>query len=368
MQRLAKRHILVTRFPFESQWGGEEVHTLSLMCALDKKGYEAAFLGSCPVLLDAFKKDKFPVKKTWLSKPPVTKLQLIRFTLLSPLLFLMAGWQLFKMNKQFGVDTVYMLSLTEKLLMTPWARLFRMKVIWMEHARIGKWLTHNPWRHVYKRWSKWAKVVVTSNAMVKYVAPLVPKVKAISCAVILDKSAPLPKEISAFLKGGFAVGNVSRLTVDKGVDMIVRLVHSKPDMRLILVGDGPLRQSVQKAAESKQVMWVKSLPREQLMSLYKSLDLFILASKEMDPFGMVAAEAMWHGTPTIVTDQCGISEDLHNGQDALIVPAKFSLLDRAVKKLMRHEKDRKELGRHGQDFVKKHYVLSSMVSEFENLV
>jgi glycosyltransferase involved in cell wall biosynthesis len=368
MQRLAKAHILVTRFPFESQWGGEEVHTLSLMCALDKKGYEAAFLGSCPILLDAFKKDNFPVKKAWLSKPPVTKARLLLFTLLSPLLFFVAGWHLWRIKKQLVVDTVYMLSLTEKLLMTPWARLFKMKVLWLEHARIGNWITKNPWRHIYKRWARWASVVVTSNAMVKHVAPLVPKVVSIPCAVMLDKSAPLPADIDLFLKSGFAVGNVSRLTVDKGVDMMVRLVHSKPDMRLILVGDGPLNKTVAKAAESKQVMWVKSLPREQLMSLYKALDLFVLASKEMDPFGMVAAEAMWHGVPTIVTDQCGISEDLHHGQDAYIVPAKFSLLDRAVKKLMKHDKVRKDLGSHGQSFVKKHYVLSSMVKEFERVV
>ena len=204
--------------------------------------------------------------------------------------------------------------------------------------------------------------------MLKHVAPLAPKVTSIPCAVMLEKATPLPADIQQFLKSGFAVGNVSRLTVDKGVDMMVRLVHSKPDMRLILVGDGPLRNKVKKAAESKQIMWVKSLPREQLMSLYKALDLFVLASKEMDPFGMVAAEAMWHGTPTIVTEHCGISEDLHDGNEALIIPAKFSLLDRAVKKLMKHEKVREELGAHGQSFVKKHYELNSMVKEFEGLI
>jgi len=368
MQRLAKRHILVTRFPFESQWGGEEVHTMELMKALDKKGHEIAFLGSCPVLLKAFSDGNYPTKKAWLGRPPVSKLWLALFTALSPLLFVMAGWQVWRAKKKMNIDVIYMLSFGEKLLMTPWARFFKMKVLWLEHARIGRWLTKNPWRVIYRRWSRWAKVVVTSNAMVKYVEKLGVKVMAISCAVMAPKAAPLPATITAFLDSGFSVANVSRLTVDKGVDMMVRLVHSKPDMRLLILGDGPLHERVQKAAESKQVMWVKSLPRTQLMSLYKSVDLFVLASKQMDPFGMVAAEAMWHGAPTIVTDQCGISEDLENGRDAIVVPAKFSLLDKAVKKLMKHSNQRNELGRRGQDFAKKNYMLSAMVSSFEQLL
>jgi len=368
MQRLAKRHILVTRFPYESQWGGEEVHTLELMKALDKRGHEVSFQGSCPHLLKAFDEWNFPVKKTWLSKPPVTKGRLISFSLLSPLLFLMAGWHVWRAKKKIKIDTIYMLSFGEKLLMTPWARLFKMKVLWLEHARIGNWLTKNPWRGIYKRWSRWTKVVVTSNAMVDFVDPYVDKVEAISCAVMAPKPAPLPKNIVDFLKSGFAVANVSRLTVDKGVDMMVRLVHSKPDMRLIIVGDGPLNPLVKKAAKSKQVMWVKSMPREQLMSLYGAVDLFVLASKKMDPFGMVAAEAMWHGTPSIVTEKCGISKDMNDGQNIIVVPAKFSLLDKAVKKLMKDKTRRKELGQRGQQFVKSHYQLKTMVNSFESLI
>lgn len=368
MERLAKAHLLVTRFPFEAQWGGEEVHTLSLMQALDKRGHEVHFMGSCPMLLPAFQQGKFPVKKTRLGKPPVSKGWLIAFTLLSPLLFLKAGWQLSRARKQWKIDTVYMLSFGEKLLMTPWARLFKMKVLWLEHARIGRWLTKNPWRHVYKRWSRWATVVVTSHAMVKHLAPWVDKVEAIPCAVMAPKAGTLPTEIQDFIKGHFAVATVSRLTLDKGVDMMVRLVHNKPDMRLIIVGDGPLRGTVESALSSGQILWLKSLPREQLMRLYAELDLFVLASREMDPFGMVAAEAMWHGAPTLVTSVCGISEDLHPGREALVVPPRFSALDKAVKQIMKQPSLKGQLSRQGQEFAKKHYNFPTMVQAFEALL
>jgi len=240
-----------------------------------------------------------------------------------------------------------------------------MKVLWLEHARIGNWLTKNPWRRVYKFLSRWTTVVVTSNAMQPILAPLVKNVFAIPCAVVINKTEPLPKDIVDFLKGGFAVGTVARLTVDKGVDRIVRLVHSKPDMRLIIIGDGPLRAEIEKKAKAGQVMLLPSLPRGQLMALYEALDLFILASTEMDPFGMVAAEAMWFGTPVLLTNKCGIATDLMDGRDAVIVDAKFAEMDKAVKRLMRRPELRKKLGEHGKKFVREHYMLREMVSGFE---
>ena len=121
------------------------------------------------------------------------------------------------------------------------------------------------------------------------------------------------------------------------VDKIVRLVHSKPDTRLVIVGEGPLLGDIKKLADEDRVTIIPSLPREQLMALYKSLDLFILGSMEMDPFGMVAAEAMYFGAPVLMTNVCGISEDLENGREAIIVDKKYSSMDKALKKLMRHD-------------------------------
>jgi len=368
MKNVAKARVLVTRFPYESRFGGEEIHTISLMQGLDKKNCEAFFLGSCPVLLKEFKRNGFETKKMWFGKPPVTKLWLGLFTLLSPFLFFWAGWQLWRARRRWRVNVLYSLSLGEKLMMTPWARIFGMKILWLEHARLGDWMRKNPWRRVYKFWSRWAIAIVTSNAMVSCAKRYAVRVEAIPCGVILDKPVPLREEIVRFLKSGFAVGTVARLTVDKGVDMIARRVHCKPDMRLIIVGDGPLKSAVEKMNNSRQILMLDSMPRGELMSLYKALDLFILGSTEMDPFGMVAAEAMWYRTPVLMTEKCGISRDLRNGKEACIVPAKFAALDKELKKLMKREGLREEIGRRGQEFVRKNYKIGSVVDEFAGLL
>jgi glycosyltransferase involved in cell wall biosynthesis len=367
MKNVAKARLLVTRFPYKSRFGGEELHTITLMNELDKKGCEAFFMGSCPILLKEFKNAGFPARKAWLAKPPVTKLWLLLFTLLSPLLFVLAGWYLWRARMKWKVNVLYSLSFGEKLLMTPWARLFGMKVLWLEHARIGNWFTKNPWRRVYSFLSRWATVVVTSNAMVKYLAPYARNVTAISCPVIVDRVSSLPANLNK-KDDKFLVGTVARLTVDKGVDKIVRLVHSKPDTRLVIVGDGPLLGDIKKLADEDRITIIPKMPREQLMALYMSLDLFILGSVEMDPFGMVAAEAMYFGTPVLMTNVCGISEDLEDGREAIIVEPKYSAMDKALKKIMRHDEQRHDIGKRGQAFVKKHYSLSEVVAQFEALL
>ncbi len=374
MKTLAKARLLVTRFPYTSQWGGEELHTLTLAKELDARGIPSFYLGSCRVLGEAFKEAHFDAKFAWLGKPPVTKFWLLAFTVLSPFLFLKAGLMLGKARQRWDVDSVLMLSFGEKLLMTPWARLFGMRTLWIEHARIGRWLSKNPWRIVYKWWSRWATVVVTSNAMAPLVRPWIsergvsPRLAAISCAVMVEKASPLRGEVAAFIDGSFVVSTVARLTPDKGVDMLVHLVHSKPDVKLVVVGSGPLKKELQKKADLDRVLFVDSLPRGELMELYKRSDLFVLASREMDPFGMVAAEAMHFGTPVLLTTACGISKDLVHGRDAWIVEPKVAELDKAFKRLQKDPALRKALGRHGQAFVKKHYQLGAMMEEFEGLL
>ena len=256
--------------------------------------------------------------------------------------------------------------------MTPWARLFGMKVLWLEHARIGLWMSKNPWRYVYKAWSRWATVVVTSKAMVPFVAPFVAPftrgVVAIPCGVMSAVAEPLPRELRDFLGGGFAIGSVARLSADKGVDMLVCLVQSKPDVRLVIVGSGPLEMSILKRADPARVRVIPSLPRGQLTSFYRALDLFVLASREMDPFGMVAAEAMAEGTPVLMTSVCGIAADLADGREAFIVEPRMSELDKALKKIMKRKEWARDVAGRGQTFVEKHYRMETMVAEFERLL
>ena len=368
---LAKSRILVTRFPFSSRLGGEELHTLRLMKSLGERGFEVRFLGSDPVLFEAFESGDFGHVKTtkfWLGPCPVSKKNLLIFLILSPLLFGLGIGLLFWARFVWKIESIYMHSLGEKILLTLPAKLLGFKTLWLEHARLGKWLTGSPLFPIYKLLSRAAIIVVTSHAMGDVFDELGLPAKVISCGLILDKKEPLRSEIAAFMDKGFCVIHVARLTVDKGVDMMVRTVDIQPHTRLVMLGDGPLKEDILSFEDSGRVLQMDSLPRGQLMSLYEKADVLVLASTEMDPFGMVVAEAMAMGTAVIATKKCGITKDLTHGENALVVDANLKEIGTAIQTLKNDEKLKKKLQKNGQKFALKTYDFEHMVDAFEQLI
>lgn len=154
-------HILFTRFPLESARGGAENQTQWLMEGLRARGHDVEFLGSCPVLLERTRELKMENGKLEIGLPPVSKWLAISFL-----------WRKAKMQTALieGIqslpekpDAIFMLSLSEKLLLTEWADGQGIRVFWIEHDRVGPWLTRNPWLPALKKASRHATIVCVSE-------------------------------------------------------------------------------------------------------------------------------------------------------------------------------------------------------------
>src|SRR3990167_4019251 len=105
---------------------------------------------------------------------------------------------------------------------------------------------------------------------------------------------------------------------------------------------------------------------DDLASFYHSLDLFVLPSREHDPFGLVAGEAMMMGIPTIVTDACGIAGYLQNGRDAVIVPAGSAKdLRNAILDLKNNPEKRALMGAIGKGTAEESFSMERMVRSYE---
>ena len=146
--------ILILKFPYSSQLGGGEKHTLNLAESLKERGYKFYLVSSCKVLLKEFKKRKWPAMKLWMGKEPVTEAWVFLFLLFSPILILELFFVLLYHRIFKEIKILYCLSLTDKIIATPIARIFGMKVIWVEHTSIGRSLKLNPWRIFYVLWSR----------------------------------------------------------------------------------------------------------------------------------------------------------------------------------------------------------------------
>ncbi len=355
--------ILFTRFPLESALGGAEIQTLSLMEGLQKDGHSVAFVGSCPVLLEHTAKQNILQIQLDIGAPPVTKWGAISFFWRKQF---MTQKILGILNNIEGIDAIFMLSLSEKLLATEWAAKKGIRVFWVEHDRIGPWLTKNPWLTLLKKQSEHATTICVSELSRKLYVDLgwsAQKTIAIPNGIdphrFSQSPAPStrPKEIH--------IGCIARLSKEKGIDILLNAVKNIPHVTLTILGKGP-EENALKRMTAKNTSIISSVP--DVGAFYQSLDMLVLPSRDHDPFGLVAAEAMMLGIPVIVTDACGIAGYLENDKDAIIVKANNSAaLQKGIQKLL-NQTFRNRIARAGQNTARKRYTVTKMVSEYEELL
>lgn len=363
--------ILFTRFPLESADGGAENQTQWLMEGLRARGHTIHYVGSCPVLLERARELKIENEKLNIGPPPVTKFGAISFL-----------WRKNTMKKALmqaieslpeKPDVIFMLSLSEKLLLTEWVVKQGIKVFWIEHDRIGPWLRWNPWLSSFKKSSLHATIICVSEVSRKlYVEMGFDPGKVVS----IPNGVPvaLPPSPDPFPHpSGIHVGTVARLDPEKGVDVLIHAIAELPEITLSIVGKGSqesyIRTLITEDTERMGQQRIHLLSHvDDLSAFYRSLDIFVLPSSDHDPFGLVAAEAMSCGTATIVTDACGISGSLKATVEALIVPAGSPReLYAALQSLFDPDR-RRELAKAGEEAVRTRLTVVEMVEKYEQIL
>jgi len=115
------------------------------------------------------------------------------------------------------------------------------------------------------------------------------------------------------------IGSVGRLTRQKGyrylLDALPTVLAAEPDTSVIIVGDGELREDLQnRAAQLGLAEHVYFLgPRQDVESLLKTMDLFVLPSL-WEGLPTVIMEAMASEVPVIATDISGTRELIEPGK------------------------------------------------------
>jgi len=125
---------------------------------------------------------------------------------------------------------------------------------------------------------------------------------------------------------------LGRIAENKGYDLLIRAMPTVfqrvKDVKLLLaIGStepndseieqvDSLKQLTRELKINDRVIFRDYIPDEWLADHYRAGDVFALSSR-YEPFGMTAVEAMACGTPTVVTTEGGLWEQVIWGQDAL---------------------------------------------------
>ena len=121
--------------------------------------------------------------------------------------------------------------------------------------------------------------------------------------------------------GQMVMLHVGRLAPEKNLDLMMeayrQLKLRNPAIRLVVVGDGPSREALQKA--HPEVVFTGIQRGEDLSRQYASGDLFVFPSLT-ETFGNVTMEAMASGLAVVAFDYGAAREHLRDGDSGRAVP------------------------------------------------
>ena len=135
--------------------------------------------------------------------------------------------------------------------------------------------------------------------------------------------------------------SVGRLAAEKNWGLLLQAValvrKDHPRFRLVLVGDGPERKSLEDLAKQlgirKYVTFMGSLSFSEIPSYMKAANMFGFASVT-ETQGLATLEAMAAGLPVVAVDASGTRDILKNGQQGYLVDNDPEALAAGVRKLL----------------------------------
>jgi glycosyltransferase involved in cell wall biosynthesis len=128
-----------------------------------------------------------------------------------------------------------------------------------------------------------------------------------------------------------------RLSPEKGV---LELVEAAERMKLVVAGDGPLRDRVPQA--------LGFVPPAELDRLYARAAVVACPSRR-EGFGVACLEAMAHGRPVVASGVGGLLDLVVNGETGILVePGNVPALRRALERLLADAALRRRMGEAGR--------------------
>lgn len=193
-----------------------------------------------------------------------------------------------------------------------------------------------------------------------------PKLRVVHCGV--DADALQPRAAS---NGGpeapIRILCVGRLVSLKGqlvlLEAVAALIANGQELRLELVGDGPMRSQLERTARELGIEGcveiAGSLGHPVVLERMRRADVFCLPSFA-EGVPVVLMEAMALGVPVVTTRVMGIPELVEDGVSGLLVaPGSRDELVAALRRVIDHESLRLSLGSGARQRVEDEYGLSS---------
>jgi len=126
---------------------------------------------------------------------------------------------------------------------------------------------------------------------------------------------------------------VGRLCAEKNIGSLRSVLRAIPDLRLAIVGDGPMRHELEKHFRDTPTYFAGYLRGEALAGAFASSDLFVMPS-ETETLGLVLLEAMASGCPVVACRAGGIPDAVEDGVTGFLFNPEESDLIETVRRVL----------------------------------
>ncbi len=259
-------------------------------------------------------------------------------------------------KKASGIETVICCGYSEKVILSPIARLLKLNVVWLEFPNADQRLLTGWYGRALQRAARSAKRVVFSSQAKQQLSTGGHDRFSVILPAALQETERYQEDMFRRLASGerrrFVIGSIIE-TLDKS--LIERLLSGlsiartvSAEMELVIIGEGETRKQLQwliRKMNLDRYVWLVG-DAERSLQWLEHLSVYVLASTHpgLDEIGGALA-AMNRGVPVLADRQAGIDDIINAKTGALLDMADSETLARHLLKLEQDEELCRALGR-----------------------
>lgn len=169
------------------------------------------------------------------------------------------------------------------------------------------------------------------------------------------------------------VGSVGRLVWQKGFEYLLRAIpkitENQPNSRFLFVGEGPLRNRLEDLAKNLNILHKVIFTGflADVNEVLANIDILVIPSV-LEGFPMITLEAMAMQKPIVATHIPGISEQISDGEEGILVPpGDPRALAKAVLLLVKDKELASKVGNSARQRAEKNFSVEKMVAATEKV-
>jgi len=169
------------------------------------------------------------------------------------------------------------------------------------------------------------------------------------------------------------IGAIGRMVWQKGFEFLIQaipaIIRDIHEVRFLFVGDGPLKSDLERLVRqldiSHKVIFAGFRP--DISRVLSAIDILVVPSL-LEGFPIMTLEAMAMAKPVVATRIQGITEQISDGMDGILVSPKNSeALTSAVSKILLNKELASKLGKTARKKVETCFPVEKMVGETEKV-